>query len=88
MFKSIGGNESKIEILPNHNKCILQFLDFVSINRTKEFLKSAWSAGAIGATFFYLLKVEEKNQNELLMSNEIFDFKRLLVAIYSRVCTV
>ena len=85
---SISGNESEIEILPNQNKCILQFLDFVSINRTKEYLKSSWSAGAIGATFYYLLKVEEKNQIDLLMLNEIFDFKRLLISTYSRVCGI
>ena len=85
MIKRMTGRELKIEILPNWNKCILHYLDFVSINLTKAYLKTAWEAGAVGATNFYLVMIEDMNQVHLSNQNEIFDFQRLLIATSSMV---
>ena len=63
---------------------MVHFLDIVSINLTIVYLKSAWSAGAIGAYDFYLLVIDVDQVDSLNIS-EIFDFKRLLIATTSKV---
>ena len=80
MIKVVTRRESQTEILKNQNKCILHFLDFMSLNLTKAYLKLAWKAGAVGDNNFYLVAIEDMNQANLLKLNEIFDFQRLLIA--------
>ena len=63
---------------------MVHFLDIVNINLTIVYLKSAWSAGAIGAYDFYLLVIDVDQVDSLNIS-EIFDFKRLLIATTSKV---
>ena len=84
MIKAFGGEEIPTTILRSQNRCMVHFLDIVNINLTIVYLKSAWSAGAIGAYDFYLLVIDIDQVDSLNIS-EIFDFKRLLIATTSKV---
>ena len=85
MIKTIKGGDTKIKIHQNQNKCILHFLDLANINLTKAYLKSAWSAGAVGANDFYLVATETMSHVAHLNFSEIFDFKKLLIATSPKV---
>ena len=74
------------EILPN-KKCIIHLIDIGSMNLTKDYLKSAWKKGSIGATHFYLIKIKAIEHLGSLNFSEIFDFQRLFLAAPSGVWT-
>ena len=60
IIRAISENVIGSETLPN-NKCIIHLIDIGNMNLTKEYLKSAWKEGSIGATNFYLIKMFLKN---------------------------
>ena len=86
IIRAISENVIGSEILPN-NKCIIHYIDIGSMNLTKEYLKSAWTEGSIGATHFYLIKIGSIEHLGSLNFSKIFDFKRLFLATSSGVCT-
>ena len=83
MIKAIAESEVPTEIFRNHGKCTIHFLDIASTNTTKEYLKLAWNAGAVGANDIYLVTIEAINQLGLLNVSEIFDFQRMFIATSS-----
>ena len=85
MMKNIKGGEISIAILESHNRCLLHFLDIASIKLTREYLESAWSAGAIGGNDVYIVTLEGINQVALLNISRIFDFKRLWITASTEV---
>ena len=84
MNKEIAESVTPVEILPNHNKCIIHFLD-MNKNLTVNYLKSAWSVGSIGQNDIYLTYVKDSIQLASLNFSELFDFKRIFVIISSKV---
>ena len=82
--KAIGDSATPVKILPNHNKCLIHYLD-LNTNLTVTYLKSAWSEGIIGQNDIYLLSVKDNIQLVSLNFSEIFDFKRIFVITPSQV---
>ena len=85
MIKRITGEEISIQILKSYNKCLLHFLDIASIKLAREYLESAWKAGAIGRNDVYFVAIEGINQAALLNFSKIFDFQRLWITVSSEV---
>ena len=85
MMKRLEGGENSIEILKSHNKCLLHFLDIESIKLTREYLKSAWSAGALRRNDVYFVALDSINQVALLNFSKIFDFQSLWITAPSEV---
>ena len=81
LIKAVAESVIPAEILPNHNKCIVHFLD-LDVNVTVKYLKSAWTAGTIGQNHFYLAKFDDNIQLASLNFSEIFDFSRIFVIIF------
>ena len=81
MIKAVAESVVPAEILPNHNKCIVHFLD-LDVNLTVKYLKSARSAGSIGQNHFYLAKVDDNILLASLNFSEIFDFSRIFVITF------
>ena len=79
MIRAVKGKISPSAILPNNNICLVHFLD-LNINRTRDYLKLAWSAGSIGANHLYLVNIEDNKMLDLMNFTEIFDFQRLLIS--------
>ena len=84
-MKRLTGEEISIEILESHKKCLLHFLNIASINLTRQYLESTWSAGAIGGNDVYFVTLDDINQLALLNFSKIFDFQRLLIIASSEV---
>ena len=82
MIKAIPESEAPTEILHNNGRCTVHFLDISSANITREYLKLAWNAGAIGAYDIYLVTVPIE-QLGFLSVDEIFDFQRMFIAASS-----
>ena len=82
--KAIAESETPVEILPNHNKCIIHFLD-LNTNLTVNYLKSAWSAGSIGQNDIYLANVKDDIQLARLNFSQVFDLKGIFVIKSSKV---
>ena len=80
MIRATNEKIKHTEIFSSKNTCIVHFLD-LNVNLTKDYLKSAWTAGSTGATDFYLAHVEDHNQLTYLNFNQIFDFQRILIVI-------
>ena len=91
MIKKITGRESPLQILETESqekKCILHFLDVASINLTIDYLKSAWSAGAVDANNYFLVSIIGMKHIARLNFTEIFDFQKLLMTTSSVVRTM
>ena len=73
------------EILRDHTKCLVHFLVITNMNSIEAYIKSAWSAGAVGASDFYFITIEAKKLSTILSLNEIFDFQNILIATSSMV---
>ena len=84
MNKAIAESAIPIKSLPNHNKCIVHYLD-LNTSLTVNYLKSAWSAGSIGQNDIYLTYVKDNIQLASLNFSELFDFKRIFVITSSKV---
>ena len=82
MIKGIAKSEAPTEIIHNNGRCTVHFLDISNANTTREYLKLAWDAGAIGAYDIYLVIIPIK-QIGLLNVDEIFDFQRMFIAASS-----
>ena len=78
LIKAVAESVVPAEIIPNHNKCIVHYLD-LDVDLTIKYLKSAWSAGSIGQNDFYLAKVDDNTMLASLNFSEIFDFRRIFV---------
>ena len=85
MIKAISGKVLPHKVLHNNNECIIHFLDFENVNLTKEYLKSAWSAGSLRRNHVYLASIESTDQLTHLNFSEIFDFQRLYIALSYKV---
>ena len=84
MIKSIRGKDTPTTLIRSQDRCMVHFVDIADISLTKEYVMSAWNAGAIGKYDFYLLPIAI-DQFGALNFSEIFDFKRLLTVTKSRV---
>ena len=73
------------EILRDHTTCLIHFLVITNMNSIEAYLKSAWSAGAVGASHFYLLAIDAKKLSTILNLREIFDFQKILIATSTKV---
>ena len=82
--KAIAESATPVEILPNHNKCIIHFLD-LNTNMTVNYLKSAWNAGSLGQNNIYLANVKDDIQLSRLNFSQVFDLKRIFVIKSSKV---
>ena len=82
--KAIAGSATPVEILPNHNKCIIHFLD-MNTNLTVNYLKSAWNAGSLGQNNIYLANIKDDIQLARLDFSEVSDLKRIFVIKSSKV---
>ena len=82
MIKAMPESEAPTEIFHNNGRCTVHFIDISSANTTREYLKLAWKAGAIGTHDIYLVTVPIK-QLGFLKVNEIFDFQRMFIAASS-----
>ena len=85
MIKATSGTIEPDDLLPNNDKCIIHFLGLENINLTREYLKSAWTAGATGAANIYIINLKDKKGLGHLNITEIFYFQRLLIAISVKV---
>ena len=80
-MRAISGRQvTQNEVIPNHNKCLIHFLDFDDIHLTKEYLKAAWKSGSIGGSQLYFVNFGAAHQIAHLNMSEIFDFQKLLIA--------
>ena len=79
MIKELSSRVSRADVLPNHNECIIHFIDLQSLTLARMYLKLAWSEKSIGANHLYLVYMRDMNKFELRF-NELFDFKRLILA--------
>lgn len=84
MIRAMAEGVTRPDIFPNHNKCIVHFLD-LNVNLTKDYLKSAWTAESIGSNDFYLANVEDINHLATLNYSNNFDFQRLFITTLSKV---
>ena len=82
MIKAIAESEAPTETFHQNRRCTLHFLDVSSANITRDYLKLAWNAGAIGAYDIYLVSIPI-TQLGLLNFSEIFDFQRMFIAASS-----
>ena len=80
IIRSLSTRVTKSDVLPNHSECVIHFLDMQNFNLSKEYLKSAWNEGSIGANHLYLINMRYVKLAELAFS-ELFDFKRLILAV-------
>lgn len=80
MIKSLTGEIIQDDVLPSNKRCIVHFVDFELVNRTKDYLKSAWKAGLIGSNHHYLIEIGDLARLPSLKFSEIFDFQRLFIA--------
>ena len=80
IIRSLSTRVTKSDVLPNHSECVIHFLDMQNFNLSKEYLKSAWNEGSIGANHLYLVNMRHMNMGGLNFS-ELFDFKRLILAV-------
>ena len=80
IIRSLSTRITTKDVLPNHNYCVIHFLDAKNFNLSKEYLKLAWSEGSIGANHLYLVNMREMNIAGLNFS-ELYDFKRLILAV-------
>ena len=79
-FFSTTNNNDKPEVLPNHNRCVIHFLQTKSLNLTLHYLKSAWRADSVGANHFYIIaNLKPVYESTILNQSEIFDFQRLFL---------
>ena len=85
MMKKLKGRDVSIAILESHDRCLLHFLDIASIKLTREYLESAWSAGAIKQNNVYFVTLEGINQVALMNFSKIFDFQNLWITASSEV---
>ena len=81
---AIAESASSVEILPNHNKCLVHFLNLNS-NLTVNYLKSAWNAGSLGQNDIYLANIKDDMQLASLNFKEAFGLKRIFVITSSKV---
>ena len=73
-------DDDKPEVLPNHNRCVIHFLQTKSLNLTLHYLKSAWRANSVSANHYYIIaNLKPVYESTILNLSEIFDFKRLFV---------
>ena len=79
MIKELSSRVSRADVLPNHNECIIHFIDVQSLTLARMYLKLAWSEKSIGANHLYLVYMGDMNKFELRF-NDLFDFKRLILA--------
>ena len=79
MVRSVKGNMTQADTLPNLNRCIVHILD-LNINLTREYLTSIWSPVSIGSQNFYFAKIEETDDLDYLNFSKIFDFQRVAIA--------
>ena len=79
MIKELSSRVSRADVLPNHNECIIHFIDLQSLTLARMYLKLAWSEKSIGANHLYLVYMGDMNKFELRF-NDLFDFKRLILA--------
>ena len=86
MVRSVRGNITQADTLPNQNKCIVHILD-LNINLTREYLLSVWSPASIGSQHFYFAKIEETDDLNYLNFSKLFDFQRVAIAKSFRVKT-
>ena len=85
IIKAISGKVSPSEVLYNNNECIIHFLDIENSNITKEYLKSAWSAGSLRKDHIYLANMGPTDHLSHLNFSEIFDFQRLYISLSYKV---
>ena len=79
MIKELSSRVSRADVLPNHNECIIHFIDVQSLTLAQMYLKLAWSEESIGANHLYLVYMGDLNKFDFRF-NEVFDFKRLILA--------
>ena len=79
MIRAIEGTVTSDDIIQNHNKCIVHFLDIRNTTTTKEYLRLAWIAGFFGANNIYIIYDFPGHSNDLvnLKFPELFDFQRV-----------
>ena len=82
--KAIAESATSVEILPNHNKCIIHFLD-MNTNLTVNYLKSAWNAGSLGQNNIYLANIKDDIQLARFDFSQVSDLKRIFVIKSSKV---
>ena len=79
MIKELSSSVSRADVLTNHNECIIHFIDVQSLTLARMYLKLAWSEKSIGANHLYLVYMGDMTKFELRF-NDLFDFKRLILA--------
>ena len=81
IIRVISGRQvTQNEVIPNHNKCLIHFLDLDNLYLIKEYLKAAWKSGSVGGSQLYFVNVGSAYQMAYLNSSEMFDFQKLLIA--------
>ena len=79
-FSTPNEDTSEVEVLPNHNACVIHFVHTLNLNLTFQYLISAWKAGSLSANNHYLVSnTKPAYDREILTLSEIFDFQRLFL---------
>ena len=72
MIKELSSRVSRADVLPNHNECIIHFIDVQSLTLAKMYLKLAWNEKSLGANHLYLVYMGKKNKFELEIESSLF----------------
>ena len=75
------GSKEEISAMVHSIRCTVHILDNKNLNRTLDYLKSAWNRGSLGADQLYMVTVESRQQLKMLNLTYIFDFKRLFITV-------
>ena len=81
MLKGVSKESNVTLAMPNHNKCIVHYLDISNIDLTIEYLKTAWQTGSIDQRHLYCVTSTYQNLANLLKYTDIADFQRLIISV-------
>ena len=81
MLKAVSTESTVKQVLPNHNQCIVHYIDISNTHLAIEYLKAAWHAGSINHRHLYCVSSPVENLIELLNFTNIVDFQRLVIIV-------